>query len=82
VRPEKIQLHSHPVEGAGNVFSGAIETVVYIGTDTQYKVRLTDNVAIKVREQNLNPSLVRTTYTEGDQVYVTWQPESTLLLTD
>lgn len=82
VRPEKIQLHPYPVEGGGNVFPGLVETVVYIGTDTQYRVRLTDNVAIRVREQNLNPSLVRTTYAEGDQVYVTWQPESTLLLAD
>ncbi len=82
IRPEKIGLHRQPPTEAANVFPGQIESVVYTGTDTQYIVRLTDRSRLKVREQNLSPSLLGTTYSEGEAVYVGWQPASALLLKD
>ncbi len=38
VRPEKVNLGQR--EGAANQFAGRVESVVYIGTDTHYGVRL------------------------------------------
>ncbi len=82
IRPEKIRLYGQPLTEAANVFPGLIESVVYTGTDTQYIVRLASHSRLKVREQNLSPSLLGTTYREGEEIYVEWQPESALLLRD
>jgi spermidine/putrescine transport system ATP-binding protein len=49
VRPEKVGLGRS--EGA-NVFRGTVDEVVYIGTDTHYRVRLPGGSAIRAREQN------------------------------
>jgi spermidine/putrescine transport system ATP-binding protein len=82
IRPEKIRLHRElPAEG-DNVFPGTVENVVYVGTDTHYIVRLADATTIKVREQNLTPFLVQTTFAEGDRAYAEWSQASVLILVD
>jgi spermidine/putrescine transport system ATP-binding protein len=49
VRPEKVGLGG--TDGA-NAFRGTVDEVVYIGTDTHYRVRLPGGAAIRAREQN------------------------------
>ena len=49
VRPEKLALGAR--EGA-NVLTGRVDEVVYIGTDTHYRVRLAGGQALRAREQN------------------------------
>jgi len=49
VRPEKVGLGR--ADGA-NVFRGTVDEVVYIGTDTHYRVRLPGGAAVRAREQN------------------------------
>jgi spermidine/putrescine transport system ATP-binding protein len=82
VRPEKIRLHRQRPPGAINALPGVVENVVYIGTDTQYIVRLTDRTRLKVREQNLTPLLIEMPFSPGDAAIVEWQPESGLILRD
>jgi spermidine/putrescine transport system ATP-binding protein len=53
VRPEKISLATGAAPDGQNAFPGRVEQVVYVGTDTRYRVRLSDNVALVVREQNI-----------------------------
>ncbi|MFZ5918394.1 MAG: ABC transporter ATP-binding protein [Chloroflexota bacterium] len=82
VRPEKIRLHRERPPGAVNTLTGSVENVVYIGTDTQYIVRLTEQTRVKVREQNLTPLMMEVPFHAGEQVFVEWPPESGLVLVD
>ncbi|MGD8820948.1 MAG: ABC transporter ATP-binding protein [Anaerolineae bacterium] len=53
VRPEKISLATGAVPDGQNAFPGRVEQVVYVGTDTRYRIRLSDHVSLVVREQNI-----------------------------
>jgi spermidine/putrescine transport system ATP-binding protein len=53
VRPEKIRLLPRPALGEHNSFPCQVEQVVYVGTDTRFRVRLSENVQVAVREQNV-----------------------------
>ena len=54
IRPEKMHLQS-AMDNA-NAFTGRVEDVVYIGTDTHYSVRLAGGQRVRVREQNTDPA--------------------------
>ncbi len=78
VRPEKILLSRVPFNEIENVFAGTIEDLIYTGTDTQYLVRLTPNILMRVSQQNLaNNAMAR-----GERVYLHWPIESVRLLTE
>jgi spermidine/putrescine transport system ATP-binding protein len=81
VRPEKIAIQKEECRRENNCCQGTIESVVYIGTDTNYVVRLDSGAAMRVREQNIAPSL-RKGLDEGTTAFLFWQPESSLLLSD
>jgi spermidine/putrescine transport system ATP-binding protein len=53
VRPEKISLLTDAPGDGLNSFPCEVEQVVYLGTDTRYRVCLSDNVSLMVREQNV-----------------------------
>jgi spermidine/putrescine transport system ATP-binding protein len=74
VRPEKVRLLPEPPRGDCNAFPGRLEQVVYVGTDTRFRVRLSDNVSLDVREQNVISSADQGAYyaDSGDPVYVCW----------
>jgi spermidine/putrescine transport system ATP-binding protein len=75
IRPEKLQLDDN-----GTV-KATVEETIYIGTDTRYIVRLTDNTSVTVREQNIHPEH-RRIYRAGDAVGLNWNPEHALVLTE
>lgn len=85
VRPEKLRLLPNPGQGLCNSFHGKVEQVVYVGTDTRFRVRLSDNVVIDVREQNVlsvpDPTAY---YDEGAEnpVYVVWLCDAGRILLD
>jgi len=81
VRPEKITIQKEERRRENNCCQGTIETVVYIGTDTNYVVRLDSGATMRVREQNILPSLGRG-LDEGATVFLFWQPEGSSLLSD
>ena len=83
VRPEKIRLLREPPAGLLNLLSGRVEEVVYVGTETQFRVRLEEGSLLNVRQQNVVSSVDPAAYYNGqDTIYVSWQPESTLVLLD
>jgi spermidine/putrescine transport system ATP-binding protein len=53
VRPEKIRLLPHPAQGSCNSFLCQVDQAVYVGTDTRFRIRLSENVVLDVREQNV-----------------------------
>ncbi len=56
--------------------------MVYIGTDTHYLISLSENLIIRVRQQNSISTPDQQAYMgdRGDEVYVTWASDSVLLL--
>jgi spermidine/putrescine transport system ATP-binding protein len=84
VRPEKIRLLPHPARGQHNSFPCQVEQVVYIGTDTRFRVRLSENVSLAVREQNVisTPDPVGY-YADSDaQAYAVWLSDAGRVLLD
>jgi spermidine/putrescine transport system ATP-binding protein len=84
IRPEKVRLLPNPLRGTQNSFPCQVEQVIYVGTDTRFLVRLSEKVALTVREQNVistpDPSGY---YTEsGGQAYAIWLTDAGQLLTD
>jgi spermidine/putrescine transport system ATP-binding protein len=84
VRPEKIRLLLEPARQACNAMPCQVEQVVYVGTDTRFQVRLSDNVVLAVREQNLLTPEVLAAHHAGDdrQVYAVWACDSGRILLD
>jgi spermidine/putrescine transport system ATP-binding protein len=77
VRPEKISLAA-----AGSVgYAGRITELIYIGTDTRYRVQLTEHSSLMVREQNVAFEEHRI-FHQGDQVAVRWDPANALVLAE
>jgi spermidine/putrescine transport system ATP-binding protein len=81
LRPEKISIQTEQPAAGGNCCQCTVESVVYIGTDTNYVVRLDSGQSVRVREQNIAPSL-RVEVDEGAMAFVFWHPESALILPD
>jgi spermidine/putrescine transport system ATP-binding protein len=79
VRPEK--MHLKPYESAANRFTGRVETIVYIGTDTHYGIRLKGGQAVRVREQNNAPGS-KPLANEGDEVLVSFDTQAARVLTE
>jgi spermidine/putrescine transport system ATP-binding protein len=75
IRPEKLWLAK---EG---MLTGCVAEKIYIGTDVRYLIRLTDNIVVTVREQNLDPERASLFY-EGDEVGLNWNPAHALVLTE
>jgi spermidine/putrescine transport system ATP-binding protein len=63
------------------VLPGRVEEAIYIGTDTRYRVNLTDQASIVVRVQNFG-SHYDVTFRTGDEVYVHWAAENARVLTE
>ncbi|MGD1699856.1 ABC transporter ATP-binding protein [Dapis sp. BLCC M229] len=80
VRPEKIEI-SPPTLTAEFDFSGIIENLVYIGTDTRYVVRLTDKTKIVIRRQNINPFHLNQ-YAIGEKVKINIPVENISILAE
>jgi spermidine/putrescine transport system ATP-binding protein len=82
VRPEKVRLLPEPLRVDCNAFLGQVEQVVYIGTDTRFKVRLSDHVVLDVREQNLISTADHTAYYSAGagQAYAVWMFEAGRIL--
>jgi spermidine/putrescine transport system ATP-binding protein len=75
IRPEKFSL------GQNGMVKGRVEESIYIGTDTRYIIRLTDEQIVTVREQNLDPGRDHH-YQVGEEVGLNWNPENAMVLTE
>ncbi len=79
--PERIDMAQQLSLDTRNVTTnGRVEEVIYIGTDTRYKVALTENTSIYVRMQNFGSAYNRQ-YDMGEPVCVHWSVENAQVLT-
>lgn len=81
VRPEKLHLQSNggAQTAAENRFTGAVASVVYIGTDTHYDVDLGVGQHVRVRRQNSAAGSPQHAQ-EGERVTVTFAPDAARVL--
>jgi spermidine/putrescine transport system ATP-binding protein len=79
VRPEKVHINS--TAKLDNEFRGRVISIVYIGTDTHYGVRLASDQLVRVREQNNTPGS-RPVAKEGDEVTVSFDSAAARILTE
>ena len=77
LRPEKATLLPFSYEESC-CWSGKIEEAVYLGTDTQYKVNISEEITVIVREQNVGVQK----YSLGEAVKVKIFPENFRLIPD
>lgn len=76
VRPEYAQICSES-DNAGEL-QGILENIVYLGTDTQYHIRLPDESTFVTRSQN--QCKVVEAFSAGQSVSVVFKPESIQVL--
>jgi spermidine/putrescine transport system ATP-binding protein len=78
IRTEKASIHP---SGDRNLLGwlGKVEEAIYIGTDTRYIVRLTEQSTIAIRQQNFRDSIL---YKPGEEVKVSVSPNNIRLIVD
>ncbi|HEX8184047.1 MAG TPA: ABC transporter ATP-binding protein, partial [Blastocatellia bacterium] len=76
IRPEKIRLFFN---GPGGELQGKIESAIYLGDSTQWRVILEDGQAITALEQNRAPFRSFQDLT-GQKVSLSWEPGSAIIL--
>ena len=80
VRPEKITISRQPPDGADrNVLKGVVWDLGYFGDQSLYRVRLPTGAIVQVSAQNLRRSASLTVEWD-DEVYLSWDVGSTILL--
>lgn len=81
VRTEKVRLTDTPPDDTPNAYRAEVYEIVYVGTDTRYRVRLSPTVSLNVRQQNVVPvGMPVLQGPNGMQVWVSWQPDSARVL--
>jgi spermidine/putrescine transport system ATP-binding protein len=81
VRPEKMRIvGADDADSDGNVLSGTVRDVSYIGVSTQYIVETSTGQDLTVFAQNIGRGERHAA--RGDQVRVLWDPEHTFVITD
>lgn len=83
VRPEKIRIAPAEAPEANGLVRGRVEEVIYIGTDTFYVVRITDETVVRVRSQNDRNRLDGGQLLPvGTPVSLDWAPDAARVLTE
>ena len=80
VRPEKIEIHPGERPKGINCWRGRVLTGTFLGEQTEYRVRLDLGPEVTVRRQNLALNGANPGAAPGEFVYVTWNPEVSLVL--
>lgn len=80
LRPEKIAIAKAPDAAAANTLKGVIEDILYVGTNTQYLVKVPSlQERLRIFAQNVLHT-AKQPLTWYDEVYVSWDPGSTSLI--
>jgi putrescine transport system ATP-binding protein len=80
VRPEKITISRAPPAGNDhNVLKGTVRDLGYFGDQSLYRVKLAGGTVLQVSAQNLKRT-ARLTVEWDDEVYLSWEVASTILL--
>ncbi|SET33931.1 putrescine transport system ATP-binding protein [Marinobacter segnicrescens] len=78
LRPEKIYLTTDRPEGDSNWSQGTVDNIAYLGDITSYYVKLASGKRVQATMANVERRGDRPTW--GDQVFVSWEASSPILL--
>lgn len=83
LRPEKIYLSKTAHKKSGpNQITGIVDDIGYLGETSVYKIRLKNGQIVDVTAPNQSRPMSRThSITWEDDVFLSWEPESAMLLT-
>ena len=82
MRPEKIFIDKEPPSaGDRTVLKGVVLDLGYFGNLSLYKVQLPSGLILQVSAQNRRRSAIRTVEWD-DEVYISWDISSAILLTE
>lgn len=80
IRPEKIQLSREKPAHADNWASGVVQDIAYMGDVSIYLIRLDSGKVVRVTQPNVHRHADdRVTWEE--RVYLTWHPQSPVVVT-
>lgn len=82
VRPEKIFVtKEEPPDEGGVRLQGIVDDLGYLGSRSLYRVKLPSGKVVQVSSQNRRRSVTRFLEWQ-DRVWITWQPQSAVVLVD
>jgi len=79
VRPEKVFMSTAQPDGTDNVVRGAVQDIAYLGDLSIYLVRLPTGKVVRVTQPNTSRHAEAITWDQ--QVYLTWDPSSPVVVT-
>ena len=79
VRPEKIFMSTAQPEGSDNVVRGAVQDIAYLGDLSIYLVKLPTGKVVRVTQPNTSRHAEAITWDQ--HVYLSWDPESPVVVT-
>ena len=79
VRPEKVFMSTAPPEGSDNVVRGAVQDIAYLGDLSIYLVKLPTGKVVRVTQPNTSRHAEAITWDQ--QVYLSWDPTSPVIVT-
>jgi putrescine transport system ATP-binding protein len=79
VRPEKVFMSTGQPEGADNVVRGAVQDIAYLGDLSIYLVKLPTGKVVRVTQPNTSRHAEAISWDQ--QVYLTWDPSSPVVVT-
>jgi putrescine transport system ATP-binding protein len=79
VRPEKIFMATAVPEAKDNVVRGAVQDIAYLGDLSIYLVKLASGKVVRVTQPNTSRHAEAITWDQ--QVYLTWDPSSPVVVT-
>jgi putrescine transport system ATP-binding protein len=79
IRPEKIFMSTAQPEGKDNVVRGAVQDIAYLGDLSIYLVKLATGKVVRVTQPNTSRHAEAITWDQ--QVYLSWDPTSPVVVT-
>lgn len=79
IRPEKIFISKRVLDGFTTKLEGVVESIVYSGRSTEYSVRISPTVVLRVFEQN-EEHIAQEVIDYDDKVYLYWQQKNVVVL--
>jgi putrescine transport system ATP-binding protein len=79
VRPEKMQIHREPPEGAVNLLTGEVWDIAYLGDWTVYHVKLDSGEIMRISRANVS-RFVETPIDWDERVHLTFAPDAAVIL--
>lgn len=80
IRPEKVFISSEPISNKKNIMQGIVSEIAYLGDVSIYHVELASKKKVLATVTN-QFRLAERPINWDDQVYLSWRPESAVILT-